>query len=276
MRVKEDPMMNGQLKPAYNLQIATNHQFILDYQLFPNPTDMRTLIPFLQTMQNHGRLGRYIVADAGYGSEANYRFIEDNLPDQVGLIPYGTMLKENSRKWKSDERKVMNWDYLDKDDFYVDLNGIRFNFEGYRKRTDQYGFTREFHRYRAESLDENQNRIEAAFTPKGYVRYIDVNPELEYHKAQTKTRLSEETGASIYAQRKIDVESVFGYLKAYLHFTKFTVRGNDKVKRQMGFALMAVNMGKLAGQLTHIHQLRLNSKRIRTEIFVISIRILLF
>lgn len=28
MRVKEDPMQNGQLKPAYNFQIATRNQFI--------------------------------------------------------------------------------------------------------------------------------------------------------------------------------------------------------------------------------------------------------
>lgn len=39
MRVKEDPMQNGQLKPAYNFQIATSSQFITGYQLFQNPTD---------------------------------------------------------------------------------------------------------------------------------------------------------------------------------------------------------------------------------------------
>lgn len=40
-------MKNGQLKPGYNLQIATNSQFVLFYDLFQNPTDTRTLIPFL-------------------------------------------------------------------------------------------------------------------------------------------------------------------------------------------------------------------------------------
>lgn len=34
MRVKEDPMLNGQLKPAYNLQIATSHQFITGFDIF--------------------------------------------------------------------------------------------------------------------------------------------------------------------------------------------------------------------------------------------------
>lgn len=42
MRLKEDHMKNGQLKPGYNLQIATENQFVLHYDVFPNPTDTRT------------------------------------------------------------------------------------------------------------------------------------------------------------------------------------------------------------------------------------------
>lgn len=33
MRMKEDAMNNGQTKPGYNLQIATEHQFITDFAL---------------------------------------------------------------------------------------------------------------------------------------------------------------------------------------------------------------------------------------------------
>ncbi|BDD38892.1 hypothetical protein GUT183_11300 [Streptococcus ruminantium] len=34
MRMKEDHMKNGQLKPGYNLQIATENQFVLHYDVF--------------------------------------------------------------------------------------------------------------------------------------------------------------------------------------------------------------------------------------------------
>ncbi len=51
------------------------------------------------------------------------------------------------------------------------------------------------------------------------------------------------TGA-IYRQRKIDIEPVFGFLKANLRFTRFSVRGKSKVENEMGLALMAVNMRK--------------------------------
>ncbi|TCI23802.1 IS5/IS1182 family transposase, partial [Exiguobacterium sp. SH5S4] len=42
---KEDHMKNGQLKPGYNVQIATEGQYTLAYDVYPNPTDMKTLIP---------------------------------------------------------------------------------------------------------------------------------------------------------------------------------------------------------------------------------------
>ena len=38
MRMKDDHMQNGQLKAGYNLQIATNHQYVLGYDVFWNPT----------------------------------------------------------------------------------------------------------------------------------------------------------------------------------------------------------------------------------------------
>lgn len=47
MRMKEDHMKNGQLKPGYNLQISTENQFITNYAFFHNPGDTLTLIPFL-------------------------------------------------------------------------------------------------------------------------------------------------------------------------------------------------------------------------------------
>nr|WP_243115745.1 transposase [Periweissella cryptocerci] len=73
-----------------------------------------------------------------------------------------------------------------------------------------------------------------------------MNPAFEYHKAKIRSEFSKEENQAIYAQRKIDVESVFGRLKAYFGFTRFSVRGIERVKREVGIALMAMNMKKLA------------------------------
>lgn len=51
MRMKDDYMKNGQLKAGYNIQIGTEGQYTLGYSIFPNPTDTKTLIPFLDQME---------------------------------------------------------------------------------------------------------------------------------------------------------------------------------------------------------------------------------
>lgn len=85
MRMKEDAMKNGQLKPAYNLQHGVDAEYITWLTISPQPTDTTTLIPFLISMREHLK-SEYlkIVADAGYESEENYSFIEDN--NQISFI----------------------------------------------------------------------------------------------------------------------------------------------------------------------------------------------
>ena len=97
MRMKDDYMQNGQLKPGYNVQIATEGQYALAYSIFPNPTDTRTFIPFLNEIEQHYfELPQYIVADAGYGSEQNYEEILSNRKREA-LIPY-TMYEKEQKK----------------------------------------------------------------------------------------------------------------------------------------------------------------------------------
>nr|AJA34120.1 transposase [Liquorilactobacillus mali KCTC 3596 = DSM 20444] len=183
--------------------------------------------------------GTKILADAGYGSESNYRYFEDELPEHTALIPYGTMLKENSRKWQSDDRKVMNWTYHPKDDYFIDPQGVRFSFYAYRKRKDKYGFVREFKEYKANKYDNDFQVDHRAFTKNGNPRKISVNDAWEYFKAKERKLLSNYQTGSIYGRRKIDVESIFGGLKACLGFKRFSVRGLEKVKKEAGIALMA-------------------------------------
>lgn len=94
------------MKPAYNFQITTSNQFITGYPLFQNPTDTRTSPTFIEYLKTNNTLDTTIID--GYGAESNYRFLEDGSDQHTALIPYGTMLKEKSRKWKSDDRAVMN------------------------------------------------------------------------------------------------------------------------------------------------------------------------
>ncbi|EFE86156.1 hypothetical protein FUSPEROL_01900 [Fusobacterium periodonticum ATCC 33693] len=78
MRMKEDYMRNGQLKPGYNLQIGVISEYIASYEIFHNPSDSKTLIPFLEKIKSQNIEIMNVVANAGYESLSNYEYLENN------------------------------------------------------------------------------------------------------------------------------------------------------------------------------------------------------
>ncbi len=86
------------------------HQFIVGYSLHQRPTDTRCLIPHLTQLEEKlGMLPKTVIADAGYGGEENYSYLED-----VGIqsvIKYNTYHKEQTKKWKTDVSRFENWPY---------------------------------------------------------------------------------------------------------------------------------------------------------------------
>ena len=96
MRMKEDHMKNGQLKPAYNIQIATENQFITNLAIYRRAGDTGTLIPFLKDFrETYHRQSSIVVADAGYGSEQNYEFMENTGIE--AFVKYNYFHKEQKR-----------------------------------------------------------------------------------------------------------------------------------------------------------------------------------
>lgn len=244
MRMKDDYMKNGQLKAGYNVQVATEGQYALAYNLFPNPTDTRTLIPFLDVIeQDYFELPKHIVADAGYGSEQNYYDILSNRKREA-LITYGMYIKEQKKKYKQNKFNTANWQYDEENDVYTCPNQQRVLFKYHSVRTDKAGFTRNFKVYECDNCSGCPFRSSCTKAKEGNNRMVMVNEKWEQQKEYVRTKLSEEKTGSIYRQRKIDVEPVFGFLKANLRFTRFSVRGKSKVENEMGLALMAVNLRK--------------------------------
>ena len=277
MCMKEEPMMNRELKPGYNLQIATYKQFVLDYGLFSNPTDTRTLVPFL-TQFHALDFFEHIVADAGYGSEYNYTMILDRFEKQP-VIPYTTYQKEQKRKFKNDPTKSQNWEYNAKDDYYIDHQGVRFSFYRYSKSTDKYGFKRDFKIYRADKHQLSVKLDELAKTPGGRQRYMKVNPTWNYYKAKVKDALSSDEGKAIYRRRKFDVEPVFGHMKRDFGIRRTHLRGQRAVENDMGLALMALNLTKFGQSISRLETNFINNLKSGLRFLnrsKIIVRILLF
>ena len=141
MRMKEDHMLNGQLKPAYNLQHGVDSEYITWLTVNPNPTDTKTLIPFLKDMENHlGFKYTDIVADAGYESEENYLFIEKN--GQVAFIKPSNYEISKKRRFKTDIGRMENMEYDAENDFYVCKNKKELTVQYEKKKKTASGYQR--------------------------------------------------------------------------------------------------------------------------------------
>src|SRR5699024_12358923 len=120
-------------------------------------------------------------------------------------------------------------------------NYKKINFYQLYNRKDKYGFRSTYKVY--ERKDCSGCLLRAYCTrKKENNRRIYYNEKREKQKAFIRDILSNETTGEIYGKRKIDVEPVFGFLKANLGFARFSVRSKQKVEQELGFAFMAVNL----------------------------------
>ena len=139
MRMKEDAMLNGQLKPAYNIQHGVDSEYITWIDISPHPTDTRTLIPFLKDMENHlGFKYSEVVADAGYESEENYLFIEEN--GQTAYIKPQNYEISKTRKYKKDISRRENMEYHADRDSYICRNGRELTVTNERRSKTASGY----------------------------------------------------------------------------------------------------------------------------------------
>ncbi len=227
MRMKEDHMRNGQLKPGYNLQIATENQFVLHYDVFSNPTDTKTLLPLLETYPHDLKT---VVADAGYGSEENLLRLDEK--EVKHLIKYAMFDQEQKKGYKQSARNLANWHYDDKEDSYTHPDGWCYRFHHIKHQKTQTDFQQEIKVYYADEPE--------AAPPKG----LYINERYQHLKAKECQALLSPEGRQIFAQRKIDVEPVFGQIKACLGYKRCNLRGKRQVRIDMGLVLMANNLLK--------------------------------
>jgi hypothetical protein len=205
--MKEDARKNGQTKPGYNLQIGTENQFITDFALFANPTDTLTLIPFLHSFLNrYNRLPKTAVADAGYGSEENYRFMDENRIE--AFVKYNYFHKEQRSRYKPNPFHPDSLYYNAEQDYYVCPMGQHMNRIGTKHGKTASGYVAESSRYRAQRCQWCPLRG-SCFKARGN-RIIEVNLRLNEYKRKAREKLTSEEGIKHRGKRCIEPEAVFG------------------------------------------------------------------
>ena len=243
MRMKEDHMLNGQLKPGYNLQISTQDQYILGYTLHQTSTDTATLPPHLESLkENLGEIPEVLVADAGYGSEENYEYLENNAVEAYVKFNYFHM--EQSAKWKENPAKLENLHYNEQQDCYICPMGQNMNLAKESRRRTKNGYLQDKKFYQAQNCSGCPMRGPCHKQKKN--RIIEVNPKLVRYKQIAREKLNSEIGLQYRSQRPADVEAVFGNIKYNHNFKRFLLRGMEKVEIETGLISLAHNLRKMA------------------------------
>lgn len=247
MRMKEDHLQNGQLKPGYNLQISSASQFVIHYSLHQQTNDLHTLKPHVDSFEQlYHTTPQSLTADAGYGSEENYEYLEKKQIE--AYVKYNTFDKEQ-KTYRSRTKKKAKEDlrrdtlhYNQKEDYYVCPMGQRMDKIGQSERQTKSGYIQLNSLYRAQNCQGCPLRG-VCHSAKGN-RVVQRNHALERHKRMVSKRLTSPEGQKKRKARNTDVEPVFAHIKSNRNFKRFTLRGIEKAELEFGLHALAHNLKK--------------------------------
>jgi transposase len=250
MRMKEDRGAEKPWpKPAYNIQAGTENQFIVGFSVHGRAGDTACLIPHLEKLRIHlGRLPQQVVADAGYGSEENYAYLEQH---QLGnFVKYNTFYQDTHHYRKPEvirqhQFRAENFGYDPDQDEFICPAQQRLHFQYTSRYTTDNGYVTDRRHY--ECYQCSQCPLKAQCTKAKGNRKIKISFRLLEYRRQARANLSTEQGQRLRARRSTEVETVFGCIKHNMGFRRFHLRGLDKVKTEWGLVSIAHNMRKLAG-----------------------------
>ena len=250
MRMKEDHMLNGQLKPAYNVQIAVENYFILHGYVSNDRTDYNTLIPVLEKHRQAFGEGclKEVTADSGYCSEKNLLYLkEKGISSYIKLQDHE---KRKSRAWQEDIGKYYNMKYavFEDEHYYVchdgrELRHIRTEKKeqnGYMQTIEVYGCadcsgcehkSKCLYRYNEEK-NPDRNKV------------MKINERWEELKEESNRNIQSEKGILNRQIRSIQTEGHFGDIKENENFRRFNYRSAEKVYKEFMLYVIGRNINK--------------------------------
>lgn len=254
MRMKEDAMGNGQLKPAFNLQHGVDSEYIVWLTIGPQPTDTTTLIPFLEETEEYLAFKyQKIIADAGYESEENYVFLDTN--QQLAFIKPSNYEISKKRKYKNDIGRIENMDYDEENDSYICKNGKHLSFTHLRRSKSKTGYVSVKNIYQCKECKDcpykkeciKGNNCKTPIEERNKVLSV-AKTFLKYREEDLERILSDE-GILLRINRSIQAEGSFGELKHDMQFRRYLSRGTSNVLAESILLAMAKNVNKLHNKI---------------------------
>lgn len=254
MRMKEDAMGNGQLKPAYNLQHGVDSEYITWLTIGPQPTDTTTLIPFLKEAEEYLKFKyKKIVADAGYESEENYQFLESN--GQISFIKPANYEISKTRKYRTNIGIIENMEYDETNDAYICRNGRELRLEYIRKSKSKTGYISEKSIYTCKDCSGCPYKSECikgnnCKTPlEQRNKVIQVAKKFIRQRQENLERITSEEGILLRVNRSIQAEGSFADLKQDMQFRRYLSKGIGNVIAESILLAMARNINKLHNKI---------------------------
>jgi hypothetical protein len=248
MHMKEDHMRNGQLKPGYNVNVASSEEFIVGNYISADRNDVHTLIPFM------GYLGQYniknVVADSGYESEENYCFFEA-LPDTKLYVKPSDHEQKKKRKYRTDISRRENMAYDAGTDSYTCASGKQLTFDYDKNSKSKSGFS-VYSCKECADCPLKEKCIRSGGSKKSLEersKVIYVSKRFAAQREAMEGRINTEQGKLLRVNRSIQAEGVFAMVKEDMNFRRFLLRGAVKVEVEWTLLSIAYNVLKLHHKL---------------------------
>ena len=249
MRMKVDHMLNGQLKPAYNVQIAVENYFIIHGYVSNDRTDYNTLIPVINKhFRAFGEKLKEVTADSGYCSEKNLLFLkENNIESYIKLQDHE---KRKTRAYKEDIGKYYNMtcQIFEDEHYYVCHDGRELrHIQTETKKQD--GYTQTFEVYGCADCSgcEHKAKCLYKYNPEKDAdknKIMKINEQWEELKAASHANIESEKGILNRQIRSIQTEGHFGDIKENENFRRFNHRSADKVYKEFMLYAIGRNINK--------------------------------
>lgn len=247
MRMKDDHMKNGQLKPAYNVQLAVEAEYVVGVGVYSNCNDLGTLKPMLESILHHNTkiTIKRLIADAGYESEENYAYLgSKNIECFIKPQNYEQQQKSN---FKKNIGKRENMSYNTETDEYTCHNGKQLKPIGTSKRKSANGYVSEVTIYECESCEDCPFK-EKCTKAKGN-RRLEVSKDFIEKRQKSYENITSKTGVLLRVNRSIQSEGAFGVLKENMQFDRFLTRGKQNVTVEILLLCFGYNVNKLHAKI---------------------------
>ena len=244
MRMKEDHMRNGQLKPGYNVQIGVNSEYITGLDVFSDRADVKTLRPMLNKLARwHQTRYEEVVADAGYESLENYLYLEQN--GQTCFIKPTNYEQKKSKKFHKQIGRVENMTYHREEDCFTCAQGRKLTL---RRECMEVKDSRlvSTARYQCEDCRGCPHRAQCCRAKDPDKPKEIVLQKTFWEKREEAARnIMSERGIHLRLCRSIQVEGAFGLLKNDFGFRRFLTRGKANIRTELFLLALAFDLKKL-------------------------------